>query len=218
MKPLLAFDLDGTLIDSGPDLIVAINTTLQEMGLKPLDPELIIANISEGLRNLLHDLLLKANLSISYEEAERAFLTNYEKVMYQKTQVFEGVHEFLSGYDGPIGIITNKNVEPTKKIVQHLGLDKYPWVEIFGANSLAEKKPSPLPLQTMMHLAKRGPHSTLMIGDGLPDVQSARNAGVRSVAIGFGYTKREILLQYQPVGILEHYHHFPEMLKKMVFA
>lgn len=218
MKPLLAFDLDGTLIDSGPDIIEAVNTTLGDLGLKALAPEVIIANISEGLRNLLKDLVDQAPHPIDYKRAETTFVSNYEKVMFQKTTVFEGVHDFLSSYQGPVGIITNKNVEPAKKIVRHLGLDKYRWVEIFGGDSFSEKKPSPLPLNTMMRLANRPPQHTFMIGDGLPDVQSAQNAGVRSIAIGFGYTKTELLMKYQPAGVLEHYRHFDDLLKNMAFA
>lgn len=140
MKPLLVFDLDGTLIDSGPDIVVALNKTLQDFGLNPLPAELIIAHISEGARNLIKDLLHQASRVISEEEITAAFLANYDQVMLQDTQVYEGVHDFLSAYEGPIGIITNKNIKPTKTIIQHLNLNKYPWVEVFGADSLAEKK------------------------------------------------------------------------------
>ncbi|QDK36453.1 HAD family hydrolase [Bdellovibrio sp. NC01] len=206
MNPLLVFDLDGTLIDSAPDIITAVNQTLKAHKKPQLGDAEIISHIGEGLKKLLADLFIGENLSPEQVTAlEEEFLHNYQAEMLNKTRIFPGVEKFLESYQGPIAIITNKNEAPAKRILEHLNLHRLPWVNVFGADTLAERKPSPLPLRTMMKLAGHDVHNTLMIGDGIPDMASARNAGVPSLAIHFGYTAPEILGKYEPRGFLRHY-------------
>lgn len=218
MNPLLVFDLDGTLIDSAPDIIVAVNRTLVKNNKAPLSDETVIAHIGEGLKKLIADIFMEENLDPGQLiEIEMEFLKTYEEEMFNKTTIFPGVEQFLTDYSniGPIGIITNKNEGPAKAILKHLGLDRFPWVQVFGADTLEERKPSPLPLQTMMKLAGHSPDKTFMIGDGIPDVLSALRAGVPSIAIGFGYTSTDLLQQYDPRGILSHYDELPTLLAKL---
>lgn len=213
MKPLIVFDLDGTLIDSAPDIITAANITLQRHGKPAQSDEVITSHIGEGLRKLIDDLFSQDQLPAEQLRAiENEFLQTYQSVMFDKTRIYPGVEKFLSEYTGPVGIITNKNVSPAKALVSHLGLSRFPWVQIFGADSLAEKKPSPLPLQTMMGLANRSPGSTLMIGDGIPDMVSAQRAGVAAIGIGFGYTKTEVLQAYDPITVLNHYNELHDIV------
>lgn len=216
MNPLLVFDLDGTLIDSAPDIVRAANMTLESFGKKALPTDLIISHIGEGLSKLISDLFEPDNLTQEEHLAVYArFLETYEEQMTVETHIFPGVEDFLKNYPGKIGIITNKNERMAKKIINHLGLDQYPWVAIFGADTLAEKKPSPLPLRTMMGLAGIGPEHTIMIGDGTPDMASARNAGVRSIAIGFGYSPRVVLEKYEPTAFLSHYNELKDVLTRI---
>lgn len=215
MDPLLIFDLDGTLIDSAPDIVVAVNRTLLSHGKLSLKDDVIISHIGEGLKKLIADIFIEENLSpAQLIELEMEFLGIYEEEMLRRTTVFPGVENFLKAYNGPMGIVTNKNVLPAKTILEHLGLHKYSWVEVFGADSLEERKPSPLPLRTMMKLAQRNERSSFMIGDGVPDVLSALRAGVRSIAIGFGYTSVTLLKQHDPVAILRHYEDLAQILKE----
>lgn len=216
MNPLLVFDLDGTLIDSAPDIIVAVNRTLQNHGKRTLSEEVIISHIGEGLKKLIADLFIEDNLEpAQIIELEMEFLRIYESEMFNKTQIFPGVENFLHNYQGPMAIITNKNEGPAKALLRHLRLDRFPWVNVFGADTLEERKPSPLPLQTTMKLAGHTPESTYMIGDGIPDVLSALRAGVPSIAIGFGYTSIPLLEKYEPRGILNHYRELPQLLQKL---
>ncbi|KYG67037.1 phosphoglycolate phosphatase [Bdellovibrio bacteriovorus] len=215
MNPLLIFDLDGTLIDSAPDIVVAVNRTLVNHGKQRLKDDVIIAHIGEGLKKLIADIFMADNLSpAAIIELEMEFLRIYEEEMLNRTNIFPGVENFLATYEGPMGIVTNKNELPAKAILKHLGLDKYPWVEVFGADTLKERKPHPLPLQTMMKLAKKTEQETFMIGDGIPDVLSALRAGVRSIAIGFGYTATSLLNEHDPVAILRHYDDLPLILRE----
>ncbi len=218
MKPLLAFDLDGTLIDSAQDIADAVNLTLTRHGKKKVAFETVVAHIGEGLRKLIMDFFpeLKADQHASFQ-LEQEFLVDYENQMFNKTQVYPGVFDFLKTWEGPISIITNKNEAPAKALVHHLGLHQFSWIEILGADSLPEKKPSPLPLQTVMSLAQRSPQTTIMIGDGTPDLLSAQRAGTHSIAIGFGYTSSEILQTYQPSAFLSSYSNLDKLIKGLGF-
>ncbi|QLY25818.1 HAD family hydrolase [Bdellovibrio sp. KM01] len=216
MNPLLVFDLDGTLIDSAPDIIVAVNRTLKNHGKQTLSDKEIIAHIGEGLKKLLADLFVNDNLSpAQIINLEAEFLQIYEEEMLNKTQIYPEVENFLGSYAGPIAIITNKNEIPAKLIIQHLGLHRFPWVNVFGADTLTERKPSPLPLNTMMKLAGHHPHNTVMIGDGIPDMVSAQRAGVTSLAIEFGYTPPDILMKYEPKAFLKNYSDLSYILKQI---
>lgn len=218
MKPLLVFDLDGTLIDSAPDIVVAVNRTLKNNKKNILADDIIIAHIGEGLKKLIADIFMDDDLDPGkLIELEMEFLRNYEEEMFTRTAIFPGVEQFLTDYQnqGPMAIITNKNETPAKAILKHLGLNRFPWVNVFGADTLDERKPSPLPLQTMMKLAGHTPQNTFMIGDGIPDVLSALRAGVPSIAIGFGYTARHLLEEYDPRGVLSHYKDLPALLSKL---
>lgn len=205
--PLLIFDLDGTLIDSAEDITSALNKTLRFYGKPTLPHEVVVAHVGEGLRKFLADFFpeYKDNTSEEYQAIQSRFLRTYEEEMYKTTRPFPGVAEFLQNYPGLKGVVTNKNEDPAKKIIRHLGLDVIPWVGIFGADTWPERKPHPLPLQEMMKRAGHFTNNTFMIGDGTPDMVAAQNAGVRAIAIEFGYTKLEILQKYAPVATLKDY-------------
>lgn len=218
MKPLLVFDLDGTLIDSARDIANALNSTLERYKKPVLAYEIVVAHIGEGLPRLLADFFPEhKNDKVTQEKLLQEFLASYEAEMFTHTRVFEGVENFFMSYDGPIGIITNKNEAPARQLVEKLGLGRFPWVQIFGADSLAERKPSPLPLQHMMRLAARDSRQTVMIGDGTPDMVSAKRAGVPAIAIDFGYTHRDILKEHGASAHLSHYDELPNVLKTLSF-
>lgn len=218
MKPLLVFDMDGTLVDSAKDIAESLNLTLKKYGKNPIAHDIIVAHIGDGLKKLLQDFFPEHTHDFQKQiELENEFLTRYEEVMFQQTTIFPGVESFLEKYEGPIGIITNKNEAPAKTLLSHLKLDRFQWVEVFGADSLAEKKPSPLPLQTMMRLAQYSPNQTIMIGDGRPDIISAREAGCGALAIGFGYTDVNILQSLGAHQVLAHYDHLDHIVNHWVF-
>jgi len=216
--PLLIFDLDGTLIDSALDISTALNKTLSFYGKPRISHDMVVAHIGEGLRKLLADFFPEHKTSPpeKYKPIEDHFLRVYEEEMYKNTQPFPGALEFLKNYPGPVGIVTNKNEDPARKIVRHLGLEIIPWIGIFGADTLPERKPHPLPLLEMMKRAQRTAANSFMIGDGTPDMKAAQQAGVGAIAVRFGYTPMDILQQYAPVGILEDYAELHNLVLKLI--
>ena len=215
MLPLLAFDLDGTLVDSAPDIVSAVNIVLTRHHKPALPYETIVAHIGDGLRQLITDAFAPYHPSErSQRDIELEFYSTYEQEMLKLTKPFPGVMEFLASYKGPIGVITNKSERPARIILDHLGFDAFPWVQIYGGDTCEEKKPSALPLEKMMALAQRSPQNTLMIGDGTPDMGTAQNSGATAVAITFGYSALAILEKYQPRFFLHHYRELPKIIEE----
>lgn len=205
--PLLIFDLDGTLIDSAPDIHVAINQMLKKYRKNSVDLETLTSHIGDGLHKLVNDFFPEFEIN-SKENIDRVdeFLDIYkDQHLTNLTVLYPGVYEFLNAYEGPKALVTNKNIKPTLEIFEFFNLNKLKWVDIIGGDSLSEKKPSPLPLHTVMRKIKIDPKNTWMIGDGRPDMLSAQAAGCNKAAVHYGYSKAHELAQFNPDRVLNNF-------------
>jgi 2-phosphoglycolate phosphatase len=192
---LAIFDLDGTLIDSAPDIVDTTNSLLRQYGEPELPEATIVSAIGEGLRQLIHSCFPRlATDEEAIRKIDRDFYKHYRANMVKKTVVFPGIHEFLESSPYKIAIVTNKFEDLTHLTLAKLELNRYPWVKVFGADSLPEKKPHPLPLLKVMEAASVTASETVMIGDGLPDMGAAKAAGIRSLACEYGYCAAEKLI------------------------
>lgn len=210
----MIFDLDGTLIDSAKDIHVALNFVLKKHGRASVDLPTLISHIGDGLNKLVHDFFPEfefesPELMLRVDE----FLDLYrDEHLTSLTALYPGVYEFLAGYEGPKALITNKNIQPTLQIFKHFELDKLPWVDIIGGDSLAEKKPSPLPLMTVMKKINATPENTWMIGDGRPDMKSAIAAGCKKAAVHYGYSRADELAPFKPDLVLNSFADIKKLL------
>lgn len=205
--PLLIFDLDGTLIDSAGDIQVALNQMLTKYGRKNVDLRTLITHIGDGLTKLVNDFFPEFDIASkeNHEKVEE-FLDLYKNEhLTTLTVLYPGVIEFLSIYEGPKALITNKNIKPTMEIFEHFNLHNLAWVEIIGGDSLAERKPSPLPLKTVMKKINYLPENTWMIGDGRPDMKSAIAAGCKKAAVHYGYSTAAELEHFKPDFVLNNF-------------
>lgn len=211
---LIIFDLDGTLIDSAPDIVDTTNQVLKMRGRPQLPDAQIVAAIGEGLRQLLYSCFpdLKGN-EAEIEKLDREFYKVYRRNLVAKTKVFDGVREFLSLTDAQIAIVTNKYEDLAIESISKLNLDSHPWVKVFGADSLPEKKPHPMPLLEVMRAASVSPDRTVMVGDGLPDMRAAKAAGVHAIACEYGYCAAEKLAAEGASSLLKSPWHLPEALE-----
>jgi phosphoglycolate phosphatase len=199
---LLVFDLDGTLIDSAQDLCNSVNATLTHFRCQPLSDETIAGFIGNGALLLLRRAFASARGAedgATEEElpdgAYTYFLDYYRAHKLDFTYAYEGVQEALAALkqlhdqaDGParaMAVLTNKPVHPARDICAALGLAPY-FLNIYGGNSFATKKPDPEGLRTLMREAGARPDETVMIGDSQVDVETARNAGAWCVGCTFG--------------------------------
>lgn len=192
---LVIFDLDGTLIDSAADIVDTTNELLRQYGEPELPTATVVAAIGEGLKQLIHGCFPKlASSPEAVRKIDRDFYELYRANMMRKTEVFPGIREFLSATPYKTAIVTNKYEDLTLVTLEKLELHRHPWVKVFGADSLAHKKPHPLPLQEVMKAAGVSPAETVMVGDGLPDMGAAKAAGVRALACEYGYCAAEKLV------------------------
>jgi phosphoglycolate phosphatase len=213
---LVIFDLDGTLVDSAKDIVTSVNRTLNEFNRESLSHDHIVAHIGEGLKKLLMSFFPEAyDGDEAYRLIEKRFIEIYDEELLSTTTPYPGVIDFLNSWDQKMAIVTNKNEAQALKVIDHLGLKNYPWVHIFGGDSLPTKKPDPLPLNKILATSGVSPRQACMIGDGTPDMGAAKAAGTHSIAISFGYTDLEILQKYDPSGILNHYNELQALLKRL---
>ena len=205
--PLLIFDLDGTLIDSASDILVALNHVLKKYNRNQVDLLTLTSHIGDGLDKLVNDFFPEYQIN-SKENSEKVdeFLDLYnDEHLTALTVLYPGVYDFLSQYQGPKALITNKSIKPTLQIFEHFNLHKLNWVEVIGGDSLSERKPSPLPLHTVMKKINYSPSNTWMIGDGRPDMISAKAAGCNKAAVHYGYSHPHELELFEPDFVLNNF-------------
>ena len=195
---LLVFDLDGTLIDSAQDLCNSVNATLRRFGREPLADETVAGFIGNGAMVLVRRSFAAAGATADEEllaQAYTYFLDYYREHKLDYTYAYEGVLEALAAlkqlHDLPDGaaramaVLTNKPVRPARDICAALGMAPY-FLNIYGGNSFATKKPDPEGLRALMSEAGAQPEETVVIGDSKVDVETARNGGAWCIGCTFG--------------------------------
>lgn len=189
---LLAFDLDGTLIDSVADLCASVNAMLRHVGHPQLPNAVIATYIGDGVAALVSRALGGDGSSPAPEAALEFFLNYYREHKLDRTYVYSGVFEALRALGQAPGVpqrsmavLTNKPVHPSRAICDALGLSPF-FFRIYGGNSFATKKPDPEGLLTLMREAGAEPAETVMIGDSDVDILTARAAGAWSVGCSYG--------------------------------
>lgn len=195
---LLVFDLDGTLIDSAQDLCNSVNATLAHFGRPALDDATIAGYIGNGAMMLVRrsfesDGGLPGEDTL--QQAYKFFLDFYREHNLDFTRAYDGVLESLTALrsmqnqhgiaERAMAVLTNKPVRPARAICEGLGLAPY-FINIYGGNSFATKKPDPEGMFALMQEANATPQETVMIGDSHVDVQTARNAGAWCIGCTFG--------------------------------
>jgi len=218
-KQAIFFDLDGTLIDSVPDLTLAINDMLKELGRTPFDEATVRDWVGNGSVMLVKRALAgKREVDENsidealFLEAHTIFLEAYEKHLCDATRPYPGVPETLrelknSGYR--LAIITNKPHRFVYPILQRLQLDDL-FSFFFGGDTLPKKKPDPLPLEQMCEMMELPKEACVMVGDSANDLLAANAAGIDAIGVTYGYSCGEDLRTFKPVAVVDD---FRELLK-----
>jgi 2-phosphoglycolate phosphatase len=183
------FDLDGTLIDSAPDLAGTGNDMRRARGLAPLLFEAFRPMVGAGARGMLGVALQVSPADLGFDELREEFLRRYEQRMTQETRVFEGIVPVLSVLHAkamPWGIVTNKARRFTDPLVRALGLHERAATVISG-DTTPHAKPHPAPLLEAARQMELAPELCIYVGDDLRDVQAGQAAGMQTVAAAWGY-------------------------------
>lgn len=182
------FDLDGTLLDTAPDLAYALNALRVECALPPLPYAPIRAQVSNGSFAVVRVGFPDA-AEAQFTQLRARFLQLYGARLAHQTRPFPGFAEVLEQLEAhriPWGIITNKPAAFTEPLLQQLGLYERAACVLSG-DSLPVQKPNPLPLITAAQRIGLPPNRCLYLGDALRDAQAARAAGMTSLGARFGY-------------------------------
>ncbi len=188
MRDLLIFDLDGTLIDSKEDLVSSVNAMLAWKHRDPLPHEVVASYIGNGAPMLVKRALPGLNED-DHLAALQFFLDYYRDHMLDATVLYPGVREALdrlSAAGKRMAVLTNKPVRISRAILEGLGVAGH-FFQIYGGNSFDLKKPDPIGVAALMKETGIRADRCLMIGDSSVDIQTARNAGVASCGVTYGF-------------------------------
>jgi phosphoglycolate phosphatase len=211
---LAIFDLDGTLIDSRLDLAHAVNNTRAEFGRGPLPHEQIFSFVGNGAPVLIKRAM---GPEASEEEVARAlefFLDYYKHHALDYTILYPGVREALDEMHvcgTKMAVLTNKPVRISRRIMEGLGV-AHLFFQIYGGNSFEHKKPHRIGIDTLRSEANATAKETWMVGDSYVDVQTARNAGVASCGVTWGF-QPETFREFPPDVLVDRLEHFAERFR-----
>jgi len=186
---LLIFDLDGTLIDSKKDLANAGNAARGHMGMPPLEDERVCSYVGNGAPVLIRRLLGPEASEAQVQEALEFFIEYYGEHKLEYTVLYPGVREALDRLREArveMAVLTNKPVRISRAIVEGLGVGAH-FRQVYGGNSFDFKKPHPIGVETLMKECGAAPDRTMMVGDSSVDIQTARNALVKSCGVTYGF-------------------------------
>jgi phosphoglycolate phosphatase len=211
---VVIFDLDGTLVDSAPDLTAALNRILARQGLDLMDAAEVRPLVGEGARALLrYSYDSHGRAFPEGEEGEalvRDYIATYADRISEHSFLFDDVVEVLGELKekgATLAVCTNKLESLAFPLLADLGIREF-FAEVVCADSLPERKPSPLPLKTIMQRTAR--KSGVMVGDTNTDYQAARNAGIPALIATFGYGRNDPALR--EAEVFSRYRELPALI------
>lgn len=192
-SPIIVFDLDGTLVDTAPDLINALNYVLTREGLPPVPLDSARGMIGAGARRLIERGLEVEGRSVTAADMTRLtndFIDHYAAHIADESRPFDGLDDALNdlsalGYR--FAVCTNKLEWLAKRLLDRLGLTLR-FAAICGADTFGVSKPDPAILRQTVARAGADLSSAIMVGDAGPDIGVARRAGIPVIGVDFGYT------------------------------
>ncbi|MGW8228308.1 MAG: phosphoglycolate phosphatase [Gammaproteobacteria bacterium] len=221
-KPaMVLIDVDGTLVDSVPDLAYCVDEMMQQLGM-PTHGEAKVRNwVGNGVERLVRRALIgklegEPDEAL-YDRAYPVFLELYSENTSKRSCLYPGVKEgleYLKGEGYKIGCVTNKAAQFTEPLLKDLGVYDYFSIVISG-DTLPKKKPDPMPLLHAAKFFNVDPEQALMIGDSISDVKAARAAGFRIVCMSYGYNHGVDIHEAKPDGVMDSMAELPELLDKL---
>ncbi len=192
-RRILVFDLDGTLVDSAPDIAAAVNALFAELDLPALEVPHIRRMIGDGAPVLLERALLHVRAEHRAADLMVRFSAHYGENAVKLSTLYPAVAETLTALRAAgcrLGVCTNKPLAATRLVLAAFGLDSL--IEaVIGGDSLPQRKPAPEPLLAVIETLGGGPEDAVMIGDSAVDLACAAAAGVPAIIIPSGYGMAE---------------------------
>ena len=206
----ILFDLDGTLVDSVPDITSSINVMLNQLGHAALSSERISTFLGKGMDHLIKLALLEAKAgaelsSACFDQARSLFSEHYLwQSEHSVSSVFPGVFAGLDAFKAAgcqLAVVTNKPIEFVPSLLKQMSLDSH-FDLLVGGNTCAQKKPHPMPFLYACEQLDVSPEQALVIGDSSNDSIAARQAGIDVLIVPYGYNEGESVQTLDCDGIV----------------
>jgi phosphoglycolate phosphatase len=199
---LVIFDLDGTLIDSRLDLIHSVNAMLRHLQRPELPGDIVASYVGDGAPMLVRRALGDPKDERCLKSALDYFLAYYKEHKLDHTTVYAGIPETLrhiqsNGTRRQMAVLSNKPVNPSRAIVEALGLGRF-FTHVYGGNSFETKKPDPLGIRTILKEIGIAADHALMVGDSAIDILTGRNAGLATCGVTYGFAPHTLTGEVQP--------------------
>lgn len=208
-KPIIVFDLDGTLVDTAPDLLDSLNHCLEAGGLKRAEPAALRRYVGQGARVMIERAFTAQQKQPNADQLEKLvalFLEHYSAAIPGQSQFYPGVIDALerfskSGYI--LAVCTNKFELLSQRLLTELG-EASRFAAICGQDTFAFRKPDPRHLTQTIARAGGDPDRAVMVGDSRTDIDTAKAAGIPVVAVDFGYTDLPVNT-FGPSRVISHF-------------
>lgn len=219
-KPeMVLIDVDGTLVDSVPDLHYCVDEMMKALGMPPRGEARVRTWVGNGVERLVRRALVD-NLEgepdeALFEKAYPLFLELYAKNTSRRSRLYPGVLEgldYLQSRGYKLGCVTNKAEQFTVPLLRELGIYERFGIIVSG-DTLAQKKPHPLPLLHAAEFFGVEPQDALMIGDSVSDVKAARAAGFQIVCMSYGYNHGVDIRESGPDAVIDSMAELPGLLE-----
>ena len=215
----ILFDLDGTLVDSAPDIANAANDMLKTMGENAAEPEQIRGWIGNGIPKLVKRALTKdfdgePDAEI-FGQALQIFMQHYEQHVCVDSYMYQGVPETLKVLHEQgfiLGCVTNKTASCTLPLLNQLQIDQY-FTSIVSGDTCSNRKPHPEPILFGAQEMQLTPDTCALVGDSAHDIHAAYAANIPVIAVSYGYNQGVDLSTQNPYAIVEHFADILPLLK-----
>ena len=217
---IVVFDLDGTLVDTAPDLINTLNYVLGREGLPPVPLASARTMIGAGARKLIERGLEVEGRNVSIADLDRMmadFIDHYAEHIADESRPFEGLEAALDALEGRgyrLAVCTNKLEWLSKRLLERLGMARR-FAAICGADTFGVAKPDPAILHQTIARAGGQSSASVMVGDSGTDIGAARRAGISVVGVSFGYTDVP-LAELKPDRLIGHMSDLPEAVESLL--
>ena len=206
---MVLIDVDGTLVDSVPDLAYCVDAMMRELGMPERGEQRVRHWVGNGVerlvkRSLINRLEGEPDEAL-YARALPVFEAFYRENTSKRSRLYPGVQEaldFLQTTGVRIGCVTNKASQFTLPLLQDLGVSDYFEIIICG-DMVERKKPDPMPLLQAAEQLETEPRASMMLGDSMSDVKAARAAGFQIVCMSYGYNHGEDIREYNPDAVVD---------------
>ena len=206
---MVLIDVDGTLVDSVPDLAFSIDLMMQDLDMAKRGEDKVRLWVGNGIERLVKRALLDSldgePDEVLFNRALPLFRSHYTVNNSTRSRLYDGVRQgldYMRQGDYHMGCVTNKASEFTHPLLRDLGISDYFEVIICGDDT-QKIKPDPLPLLTAAQRMQVDPQQSLMIGDSSNDVRAARAAGFQIICTSYGYNHGEDIRRYGPDAVID---------------